>query len=175
MDELFEDVDSYGTESPEQPSLEEFALDRPIGSLNLRKPLCLDASRAAADAIRMMRDNHNGSVLVTSRGLLVGIFTERDVLNRIALGEVDPETTSLSEVMRPDPETLTLNAPMAFALNVMSLGGFRHVPLVDRKGRPVGVVSVRDIVNYLVDQFPDKVLNLPPRPGGDIARSREGA
>ena len=74
-----------------------------------------------------------------------------------------------------DPETLSPDSPMAYALNVMSLGGFRHIPLVDAKGRPVGVVSVRDIVNHLVDHFSDKVLNLPPRPGGDIPRSREGA
>ena len=47
--------------------------------------------------------------------------------------------------------------------------------LVDRSRRPVGVISVRDIVNYLADRFPHKVLNVPPRPGGNIAPSREGA
>ena len=177
MDEFFEDVESYSTEpsSPEGRTLEEVALDQPIRALPLREPLCLEADRPASEAIRMMRENRNGSVLVTSADRLVGIFTERDVLNKFALHEADPQTTPLSQVMRADPDTLTQDSPMAYALNVMSVGGFRHVPLVDEEERPVGVVSVRDIVNYLVDQFPDKVLNVPPRLAGDIPRSREGA
>jgi CBS domain-containing protein len=177
MDELFEDVESYAPDPPERParSLEEVALDQPIRTLVLRDLISLDSSRPAAEAIQMMRDHRSGSVLVTSGERVVGIFTERDVLTKIALGEVDPVRTPLAQVMRPRPETLTLDDPMAYALNVMILGGFRHVPLVDGAGRPVGVVSVRDIVRYLVDQFPHKVLNIPPRPGGDIARSREGA
>lgn len=177
MDSFFEDADAYGRD-PSEPvvrSREEILLDQPIRSLELRSPLSLDVSRPASEAIRMMREHRNGSVLVTSAGVLVGIFTERDVLTRLALGELDPAATPLSEVMRPDPETLTPDDPMVFALNVMSLGGFRHIPLVGASGEPVGVVSVRDIVQHLVDQFPDKVLNLPPRPGADIANSREGA
>jgi CBS domain-containing protein len=64
---------------------------------------------------------------------------------------------------------------MTHALNLMSVGGFRHVPLVDEKRRPVGVVSVRDIVNHLVDHFPDKVLNVSPLTDGRFPGSREGA
>lgn len=175
--EFFEDADSYGRDPLERSprSREEILLDQPLRCLGLRSPLCLDSSRPASEAIRMMREHRNGSVLVTSGDKLVGIFTERDVLNRLALGERDPAETPLAKVMRPDPETLTPDDPMVFALNVMSQGRFRHIPLVDRQGSPVGVVSVRDIVRHLVEQFPEKVLTLPPRPGADIARSREGA
>ena len=177
MDKFFESVDSYDNdhEGAAPRSMEAVALDQPIHTLSLRPPLCLDRSRPVAEAIEMMRRNRNGSVLVTSGGTLVGIFTERDVLAKLALGEADPKKVRLAEMMRPGPETLTPDSPMAYALNVMSLGGFRHIPLVDEQDKPVGVVSVRDIVNYLVDHFSDKVLNLPPRPGGDIPRSREGA
>lgn len=178
MEDFFEDVEAYSPDPPEPSStrsLEEVALDQPLRTVALREPLCLDRSRPVAEAIRMMRDNRNGSVLVTSGGRLVGIFTERDVLNKLALGEVDPQVSPLGDHMRADPETLTPETPMKYALNVMTVGGFRHVPLVDDTGHPVGIVSVRDIVNYLVDQFPDKVLNIPPRLGGNIARSREGA
>jgi len=178
MQDFFEDVEAYSPDTPEPGptrSMEEVALDQPLRTVALRQPLCLDSSRSVAEAIRMMRDNRNGSVLVTSCGRLVGIFTERDVLNKLALGEVDPKTSLLGDFMRADPETLTPDSPMTYALNVMVLGGFRHIPLVDDEARPVGIVSVRDIVNYLVDQFPDKVLNIPPRVGGNIARSREGA
>ena len=177
MNDYFEDVESYGkdSEGAERRSHEAIALDQPIRALPLRAPLCLDGGRPVSEAIEMMRGNHNGSVLVTDGGKLVGIFTERDVLNKLALGELNPSEVPLSDLMHRGPETLRPDAPMVYALNVMSLGGFRHVPLVDEEGRPVGIVSVRDIVNYLVDHFPDEVLNLPPRPGGDIARSREGA
>jgi CBS domain-containing protein len=64
---------------------------------------------------------------------------------------------------------------MLYALNKMSVGGFRHVPLVDAAGRAVGIVSVKDIVDYLVDVFASDVLTVPPDPArGRIWRARDG-
>jgi hypothetical protein len=63
----------------------------------------------------------------------------------------------------------------AYALNKMNVGGFRHSPLVDEKGKPVGVVAMRNIVDYIVHLFPEEVLNLPPSPNHTISRAREGA
>jgi len=60
-------------------------------------------------------------------------------------------------------------------LNKMAVGGFRHVPVVDADGRPVFVVSVRDVVEFLVDFFPNDVLNLPPEYGPPKSSKREGA
>ena len=77
--------------------------------------------------------------------------------------------------MTPDPECLTPGDRIAYALNKMSVGGFRHIPLVDEDGRPVGVVAMRNIVDFVVDLFPGEVLNLPPSPGLSISREREGA
>ncbi|MCX7700262.1 MAG: CBS domain-containing protein, partial [Gemmataceae bacterium] len=62
----------------------------------------------------------------------------------------------------------------AYALNMMSVGGYRHLPVVDRDGRPVAVLSVRDIVDYLVQLYPEDVLNLPPTPSKGIADSIDG-
>ncbi len=175
-DEYFESVDSYEDPAPrDRRRLEAAALERPIRSLPLRKPLCLEDSRPAMEAIQLMRKHKMGSVLITRDGVLSGIFTERDVLNQLALGEKETATVPLQEVMRADPEVLSPEAPMTYALNLMSVGGFRHVPLVDDKRRPVGVVSVRDIVNHLVDHFPDKVLNVSPLTDGRFPGSREGA
>jgi CBS domain-containing protein len=176
-DVYFESVDSYEEEpqANNRRPREAVALDRPIRTLPLRKPLCLDDSRPASEAIELMRAHRTGSVLVTLNGRLAGIFTERDVLNHLALGDKDAAAVRLNEVMRKDPEVLTPDAPMAYALNVMSVGGFRHVPLVDEEGRPVAVVSVRDIVNHLVELFPDKVLNVPPLRVRSFPDSREGA
>ena len=66
--------------------------------------------------------------------------------------------------MTRDPETLGVDAKLAYALNMMVVGGFRHVPLVDKDHRPVAMISVRDIVEYMVELFPKDVLNLPIDP-----------
>jgi CBS domain-containing protein len=62
---------------------------------------------------------------------------------------------------------------VAWALNKMHLGGFRHVPIVDAGGKPVGVVSVKNIVDFIVELFPAAVLNLPPDPSKE-ARVLDG-
>jgi CBS domain-containing protein len=176
-DVYFESVDSY--EEDARPgttrSLEEVALDRPIRTLTLRKPLCLEESQLIIDAVRLMREHHMGSVLITRDGVLTGIFTERDVLNQLAMHDQEAREIALRDAMRADPEVLTPQAPMAWALNLMSVGGFRHVPLIDERRRPVAVVAVLDIVNYLVECFPDKVLNVPPQTEILFPDSREGA
>ena len=103
----------------------------------------------------------------------MGIFTERDVLLRIVDRGKNPATLPLSEAMTPDPDVLSVNATVAYALNRMSVGGFRHVPVVDAEHRPAFVVSVRDVVEYLVEAFPREVLNLPV--GKAAQQAREGA
>jgi CBS domain-containing protein len=82
---------------------------------------------------------------------------------------------TLEEVMTRDPEALPATAPVAWVLNKMEVGGFRHVPAVDEAGRPVFVVSVRDVVQFLVEAFPEEVLNLPPEFGAPRYTTRDGA
>jgi CBS domain-containing protein len=92
------------------------------------------------------------------------VFTERDVLSKVVPAKADIDKTRVADVMTADPECLTLEDGVAYALNKMSVGGFRHVPLVDAAGHPVGVVSVKDVVDYIVDFFPNEVLTVPPSP-----------
>jgi len=149
---------------------------KPIKSIGLRRSAILAQSATVADAIDAMRAAKIGSVLVTdSSGRLVGILTERDLLNRAAKGEVDPKTTGIQAIMRSKPETLKPDDAIAYALRIMSHGGCRHVPLVDADGRPVGVVSVRDIVDFIADLFPDDILTLPTDPRSTFAKNPEGA
>jgi CBS domain-containing protein len=110
-----------------------------------------------------MREERIGALLVTKDDRPVGIFTERDVLRRVALSTIGPETR-LGDVMTPDPEALNMEAGIAFALNRMIVGGFRHVPIVDQDGRAVGVLSVREVVAFIVSLLPGRVHNLPPEP-----------
>jgi CBS domain-containing protein len=96
--------------------------------------------RAAAQA---MRERHVGAVLVSEDGRLEGIFTERDMVNRVVAAGRDPDKTTLAEVMTADPDTAGPHDTAIAALRRMQDGGFRHLPIVDR-GRLVGIVSRRD-------------------------------
>ncbi len=103
------------------------------------------------------------------------VFTERDVLFRIVDQGHNPATLALSQVMTSDPERLPAEASVAWVLNKMAIGGFRHVPVVDEKDHPVLLVSVRDVVAFLVEFFPRAVMNLPPDYDASHPRTREGA
>lgn len=154
-------------------------LRRPASILSTRKPIVLSPQASVTDAIRAMQREHRGCVLISEDGShhapLVGIFTERDVLLKIVDRGRNPAVLPLSEVMSQDLERLSEDSSVAWVLNRMSAGGFRHVPVVDRKGHPVTVISVRDVVDFLVDHFPREIMNLPADPGTAAPRSREGA
>jgi predicted transcriptional regulator len=81
----------------------------------------------------------------------------------------------VESVMTPDPETLPPTASVAFALNKMSVDGYRHIPIVDEDGRAIGVLSVKDIVHFVVEFFPEAVLNLPGDPDKVIPKTEDGA
>jgi CBS domain-containing protein len=93
-----------------------------------------------------MKQRNVGSVLVLDDGRLAGIFTERDALFRVLAAARDPATTTLGEVMTPQPQTMHPDEPFVRALRVMHEGKFRHLPVVEF-GRPLGVVSVRDALD----------------------------
>jgi CBS domain-containing protein len=155
---------------------EALLLDRPIHILpGLRDPIQLDRRAPLRAAIDKMNQEKVGCVLVVDGGRLVGVFTERDVLTRVVQAGADLDEVAVEELMTRDPECLTLEDGISYALNKMTVGGFRHVPLIDPLGRPTGVIAMRHIVEYLVDLFPRDVLTLPPSPQHAIARTREGA
>jgi CBS domain-containing protein len=126
-------------------------------------------------AIATLQQQRIGCLLVVDQGRLVGIFTERDVLMKVAARSIDLAHMRVEELMTPHPECLGLDDEMVYALNQMSVGGYRHIPLVDSERRPTGVVSMRDLVGVLVEVFPQDVLNLPPSPTHELPSSREGA
>ena len=156
-------------------SFNETVLRRPLAVLPPSEPLLVESPAPVLEAVLLMRDRHAGCVLVVRGGKLKGIFTDRDVVSRVVAAGIDPAKTAIRRVMTPTPETLRPSDSIAFALNLMSLGGYRHIPLVDNSGAPVGTVSVKDIVGYLVGFFPKSVINLPPVPRANYARQREGA
>jgi CBS domain-containing protein len=152
--------------------LDERMIREPIRLLHPRSPLALAPGDTVAQAVRMMREHRIGCLLVVDDGRLLGILTERDLLLKLERGDVE---RPVRDLMTPDPEVLSPEDPIVYALNKMSVGGFRHVPLLDDAGRPVGIVSVRDIVDYIVDFFPNDVLTVPPDPvQSERWRGRDG-
>ena len=151
-------------------------LRQPASVLPPRKPLVFSPNDSVTDAMRAMQAEHRGCVLVTRDGSpggpLAGIFTERDVLFRIVDRGRNPATLPLGEVMTRDPERLRVEQPVAAVLQMMSVGGFRHIPIVDDGDRPLFVVSVRDVVQFLVEAFPREVLTFA---GTQAQRERDGA
>jgi CBS domain-containing protein len=154
-------------------------LHEPVSVLRSRQPLVLSMTSTVTEAVRAMQSDHSGCVVITDDGTVDskvnGIFTERDVLFRIVDRGRNPAQLPLQDVMTTNPETLSVRSAVAYALNKMSVGGFRHIPVVDDEHRPAFVVSVRDVVEYLVEYFPREVLNLPPLEGVKPQRAREGA
>ena len=150
-------------------------LHQPIRELATLKPaICVAPDSSVRAAVEQMNQGRVGCVLVVEQQRLVGIFTERDVLTKVVAKQVDIDKVRVAAVMTPDPDSLGPDDLVSYALNKMSLGGFRRIPLVDDDGRPIGVVSMRNVVDYMVDLFPAEVLNLPPEPH-QTPRTREGA
>jgi len=149
-------------------------LDLPIGTLEPASPVSVETGTALSVVIEKLQRHRIGCVLVTQDNRLEGIITERDLSLKVLGCGVDINSAIVDDFMTIDPECLQLYDPIAFAMNRMNLGGFRHVPLVDKSMRPVGIISVKDIVTLLVDEFPSAVMNLPPEPRIYPA-AREGA
>ncbi len=138
----------------------------PIRSLHCRGGhIAVEPATTIGDAARIMKTHGVGCVLVEERRALVGILTERDILTKLVGTGYDPARVRVDDVMTREVETLTPDDPIGFALQRMSVGGFRHVPLVNEDGHPVGILSVKDIIDYLAERFPREVLNIPPEPG----------
>lgn len=116
---------------------------------NRSKLLTLDAGTTVLDAARIMAERNYGSVVIVNEGgTLEGIFTERDVLRRIVAKGIDPQGTTLGEVMTRDVKTASIDDEVLSCMRQMSNGRFRHLPLVDDAGALQGMVSQGDFVAY---------------------------
>jgi CBS domain-containing protein len=112
-------------------------------------PVTIGQDASAGDAIRLLSERGLGALLVVdAQKRLVGILTERDLLMK-AVGHVDDyEAVPVGQIMTHTPETVTSEDTLAFALHKMDGGGYRHLPVL-RDGRPVGVISVRDVLRHV--------------------------
>jgi len=115
-----------------------------------------------SQAIEAMKGDEGGCVIVSDDGRVVGIFTERDLLNRVLGENVDLESP-ISGWMQPSVETLSSQATIGDAVRLMNEKSFRNIPLV-KNGELIGSISVFDIITYLAECYPKETMNLPPLP-----------
>jgi CBS domain-containing protein len=147
-----------------QKALSAEVFERSLEVLCTRPVTTLDVSASIGDAVTLMRENRFGSVLITARGKLCGIVTERDILRKVVGVAGASLTRNIAEVMTRDPESLQRHDSIAFAMNKMHVGGFRHVPIVAADGTPEHVISIRDLIAFVLDHFPERILNMPTEP-----------
>lgn len=145
-----------------------------ISYLPLKDPIVVEVGTSVNESVQTMVKERIGCLLVVEKKQLRGIFTERDVLAKIAGIEQDLTRLTVDEFMTPDPITLHISDSLYSVLNLMNKGGYRHVAVVDENQHPVAVVSIKDIISYIVEFFPQEVLNLPPHPIRKGTRNQYG-
>jgi CBS domain-containing protein len=132
-----------------QNQVERSLMEDTVGGLRPAPPLTVPPSATVGEAIRAMMANKVGALLVVDgQERLLGIFSERDLLTKVAGEHPDFAGLAVKEFMTANPETVTAADTLAFALHKMDVGGYRHLPVMD-EGKPVGVVSVRDLLRHI--------------------------
>jgi CBS domain-containing protein len=133
----------------------------PIGFLPLQRAIFVTGDATVEDAIRLMQERGKGCVCVQSNGGIEGIFTERDVMHKFVEQSLANDTP-IQAVMTPDPIMVSPAAPLSEAIEIFHDRGFHHLPVGDPDGGVDGLLSVRVVVDYVAENLPGDVLNLPP-------------
>jgi len=134
--------------------LEQGIQSDPVRVLKPATPVTVDPTTRLSEVVQLLAGHNIGCVLVTFCDALVGIFSERDLLMRVGDRMEELANHPIRHFMTPAPETLTADDTIAFALNRMALCDFRHIPIEDQE-KPVGIISVRDVLRYAALQFPE--------------------
>ena len=162
---MSEDEEWYeGLESDDEESemSEAVKIQDPISSLGLQPPLVVELGTNMKNALNSLQQEKQNCLLITDNNKLKGILTERDILLKVTGKGFDLDIVTVDEFMTEDPEYLSPEDPLAYALNKMHIGGFRHVPIVNDLMKPVGLISISNIISTIADYFSMEIINLPP-------------
>lgn len=135
-------------------------------------PLCIQREATIREAMEAMREAGRGCLLICRDRQLAGIFTERDAL-RLMATDTDFDQP-VETVMQAPVVSVQYHETVGEAVSRMSNGDFRRLPVLNDEGEPIGILTVKTILRYLVDHFPGVVYTLPPEPHY-VTHLREGA
>ena len=145
-----------------------------IRALTLPRPLTVESGTSVREVIQKVQREGAGCVLVSKDNRPIGVMTERDVLMKIVARDVKYDEP-VDAFMTPEPLTLTPDNTIGEAISLMNREGFRNVPIINpASGEAIALFRVQDVIDYLAEANPEKVLNLPPRPH-QLLRTQEGA
>lgn len=137
---------------PTGSDVEQSIESHPISVLCPREPICVAPETPVRDVIRQMHGHKQGCVLVETGPELLGVFSERDVLNKVSVDLANLDRP-VSDFMTAAPTTVTKKDSIGFALQSMNLGGYRHLPIVNSANIVVGLLSTRDILRFLAVKY----------------------
>lgn len=139
-----------------QNRVERSLMEDPISILKPRPPVTAAPTATVAEALQIMLSGDIGALLIVDEaGKLLGIFSERDLLTKVASDVGDYAARPVRDFMTTGPEAVRESDSLAFALHKMDGGGYRHLPLL-RDGEPIGMISVRDLLRHITQLCKDR-------------------
>jgi len=153
---------------------EAVSINDPISKIGLYEPPAVEIGTSLKNALKLLQAEQKNCILILDNDSLVGILTERDILLKVTGKGYDLSLVTVEEFMTFNPEYLNPEDPLAYALNKMHVGGFRHVPILNDSGKPVGLISISDIISTIADYFSREIINLPPLNRIIDSKMREG-
>jgi len=146
-----------------------------VSRICLRDVDLVDADESVLEAARRMRARNVGTLVIVDQAQRpIGIVTDRDLVLRALAENRDPRTTPVGEVSSLDPHTIGEDAPIEAALERMRGGRFRRLPVVDRGGRIVGILSLDDVLELVATELTTigrLVAREAPHPAPESART----
>ncbi len=134
-------------------TIKDAIMSAPISELITGEDLLVAATTDKIDKIlRIFQTRKKNCVVVYQRKKLVGILSNRDILWKVAGKYKDLSKVTVEEVMTPNPEYVMPEHPIAFAVNKMAMGGFRHVPVLNEAGEPLSIILIKDVLAYLAER-----------------------
>jgi CBS domain-containing protein len=144
-----------------------------LSNLKQTDPVNAQADAPYGEVLKVLQEQQTGSIMICEGKKVVGIFTERDIMNKCLLEHVEPETP-IRELMTGDPICISPKATIGEAIGLMHQKHIRNLPMTDENGELVGLLTVGRLIRYLASQFPAAVVNLPPKPH-QVTEDAEGA
>lgn len=150
-------------------------IEAPLSALNPSAVKCLYDTASVHDVVLMMQENKFGSVVIINHAnKLVGIITERDILMKVVGKIKNKKRTNVKHVMTHNPIALKHSDKLVFVMHNMYSGGFRHVPVVNDNDEVIGMISIKDVMSYILDAFAHEINNVTCLPFRGVSE-RESA
>jgi CBS domain-containing protein len=131
-------------------TLQSVMMTAPIGDLVTGKDLLVASTTdTLQQIIKILQDEKKDCVLIYKKKKLVGIISYRDLLFKVIGKQKELSKIKAESVMTPNPEYVKAEDPIAFVVNKMAMGGFRHVPVLQADGTPLSIISIKDVLSYL--------------------------